>query len=405
MILASSFMQHKNLVAAGDGDSLQIHLPPGDSIKFAWRITHFAAERLQLNSDKSGTYLEIISPDTVESIVLASDPQMGGRLSQAVRQVGSQAALDRWQLAQESIDQLMQDWQLATASHAITPAPSAVNLLNAAKRTIDDAEPMIRSGDAAQAIRMIRRADAWQLKSRWSLMASMYPGGKLQSLVSVPSLVSTGGVPIHVMWTPLMNDAGWGKNRMIGGELDNPLSIGHSGWTFGRRLEDRTSADIRIESGRQSEGSGCLTASVSPLAGLALPGGYAGTTMQISSPGVRVEARKPIRIDARVRTLGFGGPDQGVLVFDNLGGNELGVLVRATPQWQDVRLYRQATQEGEVRVYFETLGAGEVMIDDVQIRVWEPTQQRRAHHCDALLTKRQRRAMQKSVRIRRPISD
>ncbi len=215
----------------------------------------------------------------------------------------------------------------------------------------------------------------WQLKSRWSLTAAMYPGGKLQSLTSVPSLVSTGGVPIQVMWTPLMQEPGWGKNRMVGGSLDDPGYVNPSGWTFGRRLENRTTADIRVESGRQIEGSGCLTVSVSPAAGLALPGGYAGTTLQISSPGVRIEARRPVRIDAKVRTLGFGGPDQGVLVFDNIGGNELGVLIRATPQWQDVHLYRQTTGEGEVKVFFETMGAGEVMIDDVQIHVWEPANQ------------------------------
>ncbi len=73
-----------------------------------------------MTNDKSGSYLEIISPDTVESIVLASDPEMGGRLSQALKQVANQAALDRWQLSHEAITQLMQDWQLATASHSIT---------------------------------------------------------------------------------------------------------------------------------------------------------------------------------------------------------------------------------------------------------------------------------------------
>ena len=80
----------------------------------------------------------------------------------------------------------------------------------------------------------------------------------------------------------------------------------------------------------------------------------------------------PVRIDAQIRTLGFGGPDQGVLVYDTIGGPELGVLVRATPSWQTVRLYRQTTSGNEVQVSFEAIGAGEVMIDDVQIHAWEP---------------------------------
>ncbi len=147
-----------------------------------------------------------------------------------------------------------------------------------------------------------------QLKSRWSLTAAMYPGGKLQALTSVPSLISTGGVPIQVMWTPLMQEPGWGKNRMIGGSLDDPGYVNPSGWTFGRRLENRTTAEVRVESGRQIEGSGCLNRKRVAHRRLTLPGGYAGTTLQITSPGVRIEARKPVRIDAKIRTLGFGGP-------------------------------------------------------------------------------------------------
>ena len=38
-----------------------------------------------------------------------------------------------------------------------------------------------------------------------------------------------------------------------------------------------------------------------------------------------------------------------------------------------MRLYRQTIVDGEMQVLFEAIGAGEVMIDDVQVRSWEPS--------------------------------
>ncbi len=123
------------------------------------------------------------------------------------------------------------------------------------------------------------------------------------------------------------------------------------------------------------QGPGALRARVSPIADDALPGGYEGTVIQIRSPSVSiVPAGKAIRIDAMVRTLGFGGPHQGLLVYDTIGGQEMGVLVRGRSDWTPVRLYRQSLEESEVNVMFELIGAGEATIDDVQLSLWEPQQ-------------------------------
>src|SRR5690606_9884634 len=161
-------------------------------------------------------------------------------------------------------------------------------------------------------------------------------------------------------------------NLLIGGSLDSTRLLGQAGWVVGRRPEplNSTQSDVNIVHGPQVQGEGCLQASVAAAGAAPLPGGYAGTTVQIRSPSIRAAAKTALRIDAKIRTLGFGGPDQGVLVYDSIGGPELGVLVRATPQWQNVRLYRQTLSDAEVEVLFELIGAGEVLIDDVQVRAW-----------------------------------
>jgi hypothetical protein len=373
LLIASSYAQHRELVLAGDGDTMTIELPPGDAVKLAWRLTHFSAERIDIKATSKGPQLEIISPDTVETIIVSNDAQMGGRIAGIVKRVSQQAAMDRWQLTRESLDQLTVDWQASTASQIISASRASIDLLNAAERTLREAEPSFRSGDASTAIRMARRADAWQLRSRWNLHAALSPNGQLSSTTSTPPLLSTGGIAIQMLWWPLMDDAGWGNNRMLGGSLDHANMLGPAGWTLGRRREEESVAEIKIESGRQVEGAGCMIANVASPSNGPLPGGYAGTSVQLRSPAVRFAAGTAIRIDAKIRTLGFGGPDQGVLVYDTVAGPELGVLVRAMPSWQSVRIYRQCINEGEVQALFELIGAGEVMIDDVQLRAWEPS--------------------------------
>ena len=374
LIIATTRTRHRGLVLAGDGGALRIELPTDTPNPLAWRVTHFAAERLTVQRTSGGASLELISPDVVETIVLGGDATTGGRLSTALAELAATAAVERLQLTRELVDRAAADWSLAASARAIPADSSGSRLVEAARSTLSDGEPLIRTGEAAQSLRMARRADAWALRSQWQLHAALSPGGRLDPIVSSPPLLAASGVPMQVVWGPLMGEVSWGDNLLVGGSLDTAQLLGDAGWVVGRRpeLAGEVEAKVGITQGPQVEGEGCLVASVVGVSTQSLPGGYAGTTLQIRSPAVRLPANRAIRIEARLRTLGFGGPDQGVLVHDSIAGPELGVLVRATPQWQTVRLYRQSVSEGEVRVLFELLGAGEVAIDDVQIRPWDP---------------------------------
>ena len=93
-------------------------------------------------------------------------------------------------------------------------------------------------------------------------------------------------------------------------------------------MNERVEREVLFADRGTFQGTGALRARVPARAEDALPGGYEGTAIQIRSPSVRVSRGTPIRIDVMVRTLGFGRPHQGVLVYDTIGGQELGVLIR-----------------------------------------------------------------------------
>jgi hypothetical protein len=354
-------------VLSGDGAVIDIHLTPADATKIAWRLTHFSAERLQTQITETGAHLQIVSPDAAEIIVLSGNPTVGGELSQSAKRFARQAALDRWQLATELVQRTADNWTAASASRAARQsAPSG--LIDAARRTINDAESIYRSGDTGETLRMARRADAWALRSQWQLAESLMPDWP--NPTSCPP-IDSGAPEVQIMWRGLMTDRGWGVNRLNSGGLDEVNMIGPGRWNVGQRMTGRAHSEVSHIT-RGAIRGGALQATVTPLTDEGLPGGYEGTVIQVRSPSVRVPAGKAIRIEAMVRTVGFGGPHQGVLVYDTIGGQEGGVLVRGRSDWVPVRLYRQSPGESEVSVMFELIGAGEATIDEVQLRLWEP---------------------------------
>ena len=228
---------------------------------------------------------------------------------------------------------------------------------------------MFRSGDMGSSIRMARRADAWILRSDWQLSELLMPDWP--NPTSSPPVVLGAG-ELQVFWRPLMGDQGWGRNRLTTGTMDELEFFGDGRWSVGKRLTDRAESKVERTSLGTVSGPGALRASVVSLREDPLLGGYEGTVLQIKSPSVRVKAGTAVRIDAWVKTIGFGGAHQGVLVYDTICGQELGVLLKNRPAWTPVRLYRQAERDCEIQVMFELLGAGEVTIDEVELRVWEP---------------------------------
>jgi hypothetical protein len=368
LLIATSTAHRGTEVLAGDGKTLDILLTPADAAKTAWRLTHFSAERITPELTSSGARLRIVSPDATEILILSSNPAMGGQASLSSQRFARQAALDRWQLATNLVEQSSQHWQTATATRAAN-RQSVSNLVGVAQRTLAEAEPMFRSGDIDSTLRMACRADAWAMRSEWQLAEALMPNWPMR--VSCPP-VDMGAAEIQTIWRPLMEDRGWGRNLLTSGNLDTKDLIGTERWTFGKRLTTSAHSELLHVTRGAYEGPGALRARVTSLADEPLPGGYEGTVVQIQSPSVRVSAGRAIRIDAKVRTLGFGGPHQGLLMYDSIGGQPMGVLIRGQADWATVRLYRQATEETEVHVMFELIGGGEATIDEVELRVWEP---------------------------------
>ena len=87
----------------------------------------------------------------------------------------------------------------------------------------------------------------------------------------------------------------------------------------------------------------------------------------------------PVREGQLVRIRGWASvprrlaaSDEGLLVFDSLGGPELGDRIRLTQGWREFTLYRAAGRSGDLSVTFALTGLGEASLDDLQISLLDP---------------------------------
>jgi hypothetical protein len=65
------------------------------------------------------------------------------------------------------------------------------------------------------------------------------------------------------------------------------------------------------------------------------------------------------------------GSVDGLMIYDNFGGEALADRIGQTAGWRPFILYRIAIQPGGVNVTFALTGLGEAQIDDVGIEVLE----------------------------------
>ncbi len=243
MLILTSIATRGTEVLAGDGETIDILLTPSDAAKTVWRLTHFSAERLTPEITATGSRLQIVSPDAAELIVLSSDPSVGGRLSLSAQRFARQAgtrSLATGQRIGAPHPRAMDDGH----HHASFGSRDALRTWSTSpRRTLADAEPMYRAGDIDASLRMARRADAWALRSEWQLAEALMPNWP--SPTSCPPM-DLGAAEIQSLWRPLMDDEGWGINRLTSGSLDSrrpdrhrPLEL----WaTHGQPSDERSDA-------------------------------------------------------------------------------------------------------------------------------------------------------------------
>jgi hypothetical protein len=92
------------------------------------------------------------------------------------------------------------------------------------------------------------------------------------------------------------------------------------------------------------------------------------TFLAVDSPPVRLPPGTLVRISGWIRVPSeIVGSADGVLFYDDAGGEPLGVRVSHLPHWQQFHLYRRIPHSGQIALTMALTGVGIAYFDDIRI--------------------------------------
>jgi hypothetical protein len=101
------------------------------------------------------------------------------------------------------------------------------------------------------------------------------------------------------------------------------------------------------------------------------------TFLAVDSPPVRLPPGTLVRVSGWIRIPSeISGSVDGVLFYDDAGGEPLGVRVSHLPHWTQFHLYRRVPASGQIAVTLALTGVGIAYFDEIRIEPLLPGEAR-----------------------------
>jgi hypothetical protein len=198
------------------------------------------------------------------------------------------------------------------------------------------------------------------------------------STATSPAALGFETLPLHAKLIERINRSR-GRSILPGGNFDDPNVLLTSGWKnlvgVSRESEDgamvlRASADLVPQAALS--GAMGLRLTATPAMPESPPSMIETPPVRFVSPDLPVEPGQLVCIHGWVNVKApITGSVDGLMIYDNFGGEALAERIGQTAGWRQFILYRFATQPGGLNVTFSLTGLGEATIDDVGIEVLE----------------------------------
>jgi hypothetical protein len=173
-----------------------------------------------------------------------------------------------------------------------------------------------------------------------------------------------------------------GPNMLPGGNFDDPNILLQAGWqnipniSQGNDPDGNPLLQTRAELVPSAAHSGAMGLQLT-----ATPTTPETPPLMIEAPPVRfISPKVPAQLGQLVCVHGWvkvpkaiTGSVDGLMIYDNQGGEALAERIGQTADWRQFVLYRIVTEPGGVNVTFALTGLGAAWIDDVGIEVLEPS--------------------------------
>ena len=354
------------VLAAPDVGTLEFTLPRQEQTVSAYRITRARLESVPIQPSPEGWRLSIPQPTSIEMIVLTEDPRAIAYLQTKIRDTALTLCESRLSMA----EQALQTVQMAMVAEQVLPNSPAWREVSQAESELRAATQHLTRNDLHRT--MISADSAWQRGQR--LLRASWDRARKDFAVPQSSVLLTSAMSLPLHWETerALRGRSWQSLRLPGNNTEDQQSMLDAGWSVFRRLEDRVKSEWQVVPGIGPDNSPSVVLNSKAIDGNVVSGGYAGTSMLLSSPRIELQADSLVHIQLLVRVAQCSEqPQSGILVYDSTAGSGLGQLVNLESSnretWQRVSLYRMTSATEGIQIQIELRGEVQAAVDRIQV--------------------------------------
>jgi hypothetical protein len=251
------------------------------------------------------------------------------------------------------------------------PLPAAAAWIKEASGNLQQAARMLEANDAEKCHEATTKAEhllARVRRGHWEQTAAAF-----NSPAASPCVAQFTTLPLHWTVADRIRRGQWGPNVQAAGDVESLDQMVKVGWQQQRLDLEGITTDVTLSLADPHSGRTALRLQAAAADAKRAPEAIERPPVWITSSPVPVRQGQLVRIRGWInvprRLAGFS---DGLLVFDSLGGSDLGDRIRLTQGWREFTLYRAVPQTGDLTVTFALTGLGEASIDDLAVSLLDP---------------------------------
>ncbi len=250
------------------------------------------------------------------------------------------------------------------------PLPAAAAWIKEASANLQQAARLLETNDVEKCHEATTKAEhllARVRRGHWEQTA-----GAFNSPAASPCVAQFTTLPLHWAVADRIRRE-WGPNVQAAGDMESLDQMIKVGWQQQRLALDDITTDVTLSLADPRSGRTALRLQAAAANAKRSPEAIERPPVWITSSPVPVRQGQLVRIHGWINVpRRITASSDGLLVFDSLGGSDLGDRVRLTQGWREFTLYRAVPQTGDLTVTFALTGLGEASIDDLAVSLLDP---------------------------------
>ncbi len=351
--------------------SISVVVPGVSVADQAYLVSLAGAKKLPISHTSSGARIQLDNAPHAAAIVITQDHLAMHHIQRTLGGTPQrhEACRLRYDVTARRLAHTVEiDRRLTELGHSL---PAAAAWIKDASANLQQAARMLESNDAEKCHEATMKAEhllARVRRGHWEQTAAAF-----NSPAASPCVAQFTTLPLHWTVADRIRRGAWGPNVQAGGDMESLDQMIKVGWQQQRLALDDITTDVTLSLTDPRSGRTALRLQAAPANAKRPPEAIERPPVWITSSPVPVRQGQLVRIHGWINVpKRLAASSDGLLVFDSLGGSDLGDRIRLTQGWREFTLYRAVPQTGDLTVTFALTGLGEASIDDLAVSLLDP---------------------------------